>query len=308
VEIRQLRYFVAVAEERHFGRAAKTLYISQPSLSYAIKSLETSLGVRLFRRHVRGVDLTEAGADLLPTAKAVLAQARAVEEIAERHRTGRAGRLRIGFEASGAGRLSTTARAEFARRYPHVRVEPRSYDWQREVAALHEGAIDVAFVWLPADPAGLHLETVAREARLCAMSRQHALSGRESLSIMDLAREPFIRTQTAAQWWLDWWVVNPRPDGSEPVWWRRTTENIEDLLEQVAEGGCVATVPASVAAYYPRPDLAFIPITDVEPVTIALGWLEDNDSPLVASFAEIVRELAARDGADDAALAPGAAR
>ncbi|HMJ04327.1 MAG TPA: LysR family transcriptional regulator [Conexibacter sp.] len=291
MEIRQLGYFVAVAEAHHFGRAAKVLFISQPSLSYAIKSLEQSLGVQLFHRHARGVDLTEAGADLLPTAKAILSQVRWMEDIAERHRVGGAGRLRIGFQASAAGRLSTMARAEFQRLHPDVRLEPRSFGWRHEVTALREEAVDVAFVWLPADTDGLHLEVIAEETRMCALSKQHPLSGRESLSIMDLVDEPFMRSKTAPQSWLDWWVVNPRPDGSEPVWWPRTAENTEELLEQVAEGGCVATVAASVATYYPRPDLAFIPIVDIEPVRIALGWREGDDSPLVASFAEVVRQL-----------------
>jgi DNA-binding transcriptional LysR family regulator len=100
-----------------------------------------------------------------------------------------------------------------------------------------------------------------------------------------------MRTPAAAQWWLDWWAVNPRPDGSTPRWWPRTTRNIDDLLEQVAEGQCVATVPASVATYYPRPDLVFLPIVDIDPMKIALGWLEGNESQLIESFAEIVREI-----------------
>lgn len=293
MEIRQLRYFVAVAEERHFGRAAKALYISQPSLSYAIKSFEASLGVQLLHRHVRGVDLTEAGADLLPEAKAVLAQVRDLEQIAERHRAGDAGRLRIGFEASAAGRLSTMARSEFARRHPDVSIETRSYDWREELTALRQGEVDVAFVWLPVEDAtGVHFEVVAEEQRMCVMSREHRLSGQAELSIMDLAKEPFMRSNKASKSWVDWWVVNPRPDGSEPVWWPRSAENTEELLEQVAEGQCVATVTASIAEYYPRRDLTFIPIVDIEPLKIALAWVEGRKSPLVASFAEIVRRLA----------------
>jgi DNA-binding transcriptional LysR family regulator len=293
MEIRQLRYFVAVAEARHFGRAAETLFISQPSLSYAIKSLEKGLGVELFRRHARGVDLTEAGADLLPTAKAVLSQVRWIDDLAERHRAGSAGRLRIGFEASGAGRLSTMARSKFAQQHPNVRIEPRSFGWRQEVKALHDDVVDIAFIWLPADSSGLHVEVIAEEIRMCAVARDHPLAGRETLTIMDIAEEPVMKTKTAPQEWLDWWVVNPRPDGSEPTWWPRTAENTEELLEQVAEGGCVATVAASVSTYYPRQDLAFIPIVDIEPVKIALGWVEGNESPLVESFAAIVRELAA---------------
>src|SRR5579862_7497996 len=195
MEVRELRYMVAVAEARHFGRAAAALHVSQPSLSYSIKRLEQSIGVQLFRRHARGIDLTEAGADLLPAAKAILRQVDRMAEVAERHRDGAVGKLRIGFQASAAGPLSTQARAEFARRYPRVTVEPRRYDWQEEAAALRLGDVDVAFVWLPVDPSGLHLEIVAQEQRVCVVTKQHRLAGRESLSIMDLVHEPFMRAR-----------------------------------------------------------------------------------------------------------------
>jgi DNA-binding transcriptional LysR family regulator len=165
MELRQLRYFIAVAEERHYGRAAGRLYISQPSLSFAIKALERELGIRLFSRHARGVDLTNAGTELLPEARKAVRQADKVTEIAARHRAGQTGRLRVAFQATGAGELSTVARAEFRRRFPEVKVELKRVDWGREAEALREESADVAFLWLPADTHDLHVEVVATERR-----------------------------------------------------------------------------------------------------------------------------------------------
>src|SRR5918999_6030295 len=131
-EIRRLRYFVAVAERLSFSRAALDLHISQPALSEAVRKVEVELGVELLERSSRGVALTGAGETLLHEAREVLAR---LDEAVLRTREaarGRAGRLRVGFEAAGAGLLSTRARARFTRRFPHVRVEPKRFEWGGE--------------------------------------------------------------------------------------------------------------------------------------------------------------------------------
>jgi len=97
---------------------------------------------------------------------------------------------------------------------------------------------------------------------------------------------------STSQSWINWWVVNPRPDGSPVKFWGRSAKNTEELLELVSEGGCIGTVAASVATYYPRPDIRFVPITDIEPLRIAIAWVEGNASPVVEQFAAIVRRLA----------------
>src|SRR5918999_1750258 len=142
-EIRQLRYLLAVAERRSVSAAALDLHLSQSALSEALRKLEVELGVELLARSSRGVTVT----------------------------------------AAGEARLSTQSRARFLARFPHVRVEPRRYDWGGEVAALRDGECDVAFVWLPADLTGLRSEIVATEARLAGVSVDHRLAGRASLSV-----------------------------------------------------------------------------------------------------------------------------
>ena len=291
-ELRQLRYFVAVAERLSFSRAALDLHLSQPALSEAVRKLETEIGADLLTRTSRQVALTPAGAALLPEARDVLARADAALESARRAARGQAGLLRVGFVTAGAGRLSTLARARFAARHPDVKVEPRSFEWGGEVAGLRDGECDVAFVWLPADTAGLHTEIVAVEPRYAGFAVGHPLAERDELSIEDLADEPIMWTRRAPRFWVDWWAVNPRPGGREPVWGPEN-ENVEEMLEQVAGGVAMCIVPRSLTEFYGRPDIAWMPIVDVDPLRIALAWRDGAEPPpFVANFAAVVRELA----------------
>jgi DNA-binding transcriptional LysR family regulator len=292
VELRHLRYLVAIADEGNLGRAAQTLYVSQPALSYAVKSLESEFGIKLFDRHAGGVTETVAGRDVVAEARRTLRQADRVTAAAERHRRGETGVLRVGFEASGAGELTTRARAEFARRHPGVRVEPKRFDWGEEAAALRDGRVDVAFVWLPNDLTGLHTEIVHTEPRVVGLPSGHPLADRDGISVLDVNDEPLMWTERAPRVWVDWWAVNPRPDGSIPRW-GPTNDNVEEMLEQVAEGAAICFAPTSMALYYARPDLSWVPLTDVEPLRVALAWPDGADNPLAHGFARVVRELAA---------------
>jgi DNA-binding transcriptional LysR family regulator len=126
---------------------------------------------------------------------------------ARAHAEGQRGVLRIGFEASGAGELTTRARAEFARTHPAVRVQPKRYDWGGEAAALRESKVDAAFVWLPADTSGMHVEVVHTEPRVVAVWRGHRLAQRKSISILDIRDDPLMWTTKAPRAWVN----RPRP-------------------------------------------------------------------------------------------------
>jgi DNA-binding transcriptional LysR family regulator len=289
---RDLRYFVAVAERLSFSRAAEDLPLSQSALSEAVRRLETEVGTKLLRRDSRRVELTPPGEVLLADAREVLAQLDHAIDRTERAGRGELGRLRVGFEASGAGELSTLARARFAREHPAVRVEPKRFDWGGEAAGLREGACDVAFVWLANDLSGLEAEEVTSERRYVGLHTAHRLARKPQISIMDLKDEPIMWTRRAPRVWVDWWAVNPRPDGSEPIWGPEN-ENVEEMLEQVAEGAAICITPRSMATHYARPDLAWVPIADIEPLRIALCWRRGDDSALVSSFARATRDIAA---------------
>lgn len=291
-EVRQLRYFVAAAERLSFSQAALDLHISQPALSEAIRKLEIELDVKLLERSTRRVALTVAGEALLHDGRQVLAAFDRALLGAQQAARGQAGRLRVGFEATGAGPLNTRARARFSRRFPEVRVEPKRFDWGGEVDGLRNDDCDIAFVWLPADSTGLVMEPVAEEPRFAGLSAGHPLASRSGLAIDDLNAEPIMWTRRAHRFWVDWWAVNPRPDGSQPTWGCEN-DNVEEMLEHVAAGAGYCIGSHSMTEFYRRPDLAWIPITDIEPLRIALAWRDGEPSPLVPAFAQAVRELSA---------------
>ncbi|GAA1585623.1 LysR family transcriptional regulator [Actinomadura kijaniata] len=293
VDTGALRCFVMVAEQLNFTRAAERLFLSQPTLSRRIRRLEEDLRTPLFERTGREVLLTPAGEAFLPLARGLLADwltaqrtVRTVAAVGSRV-------LRVGFEASGAGSLATRAYTEFMRRHPDSTVEPKRFDWGGEVAALHEGLVDVAFVWLPADTTGLHTEIVTVERRMAGLAARHPLAGRADVSIMDLADEPIVWTRRAPRAWVDWWAVNPRPDGREPVWGPEN-DNVEEMLEHVASGQAICISPESMSLNYGRPDLTWLPVRDIAPLRVALCWPVTSASPSVAAFAAVVRRLSGR--------------
>jgi DNA-binding transcriptional LysR family regulator len=291
MDLRELRYLVTVAETGHVGRAAERLFISQPSLSYALRKLERELGVVLLERHARGVSVTEAGREVVTEARRALRAADRVRAAAERHAAGAAGRLRIGFQASGAGPLATRLRSAFESAHPGVVVEPRRYDWGGEVPALREGEVDVAFVWQPNDVSGLASLRLTSEPRVIGLPADHPLASRDELSIMDVKDEPLVWTRKAPRDWVEWWAVDPRPDGSHPTWGAEN-DNIDELLDQVATGHGASIGPASHALYYSRPDIVWVPLTDIDPLVIDLAWDPSHTNPAVDAYVAIAREYA----------------
>ena len=255
--------------------------------------LEAELGTRLLDRTSRSVALTPAGAVLLEDAREVLRAAAAALDRARAAGRGEAGTLRLGFTSTGAGELGTRAQARFLARHPGARIQPRVFAWGGEADGLRDGRCDVAFLWLPNATTALHVEEVAQERRHAGLPAAHRLARRAEVSVLELRDEPLMWTRRAPRSWVDWWAVNPRPDGSEPVWGPEN-ENVEEMLEQVAAGIGVCIGPASMAARHARPDLRWIPLADVEPLRIALAWPVPGPGgvpPLVRGFAAVVREL-----------------
>jgi DNA-binding transcriptional LysR family regulator len=296
-----LRYFVAVAERLSFRGAADALYVSQPSLSRQIRALELSLQGPLFERTTREVRLTPAGEALLPHARDLLARWQRARRETLSQAAAQRQAVRLGFEATGAGKLGSRARALFEQRHA-ASIEPRRFDWGGEVPALRNGIVDVAFVWLPADLTGLEHRLIATEPRMIALRRDHPLGAREHTRLRDIAHIPLVRTSKAPEFWVDWWAVNPRPDGTRATW-GPDNDNPEEQLDHVAAGVAGAIVPQSMSSFYGRPDLIYLPITDIDPLQIALGWTPDPP-PLVAAFIDTVLELAEPAHTGDAAVTP----
>lgn len=291
IRTQTLKYFVAVAEEMHFSLAAERLGVSQPAISRQIRLLETDLGTALFSRTGKGVRLTAAGAALLGPARQLLTAWETAQRAARTAAAQEAQVLRVGFVATAAQALTDEVSSHVAARLPGVSLKLTQYGWGGEVAALRQGIVDVAFIWLPTDTTGLFTEIVAREPRVVGMAVTHRLAGRDRVRVADLRGEPMPWARQASREWVNWWAVVPRPDGSEPVW-GPPNDNAEELLEYVAAGPGICIVPQSMAYYYPRPDVVWLPLVDAEPLRVAVGWPSDLRSPLVEQFVAIVKEMA----------------
>ena len=188
MELRQLRYFVAVAEELNFGRAAARLHISQPPLTRQIHRLEEELGVNLFRRTTRKVELTEAGQTFVIEARQIIARVAHAAGLASQANRGIAGHLVIGYTPPRTALVARTLKV-FAQKYPNVRLELRDILGQT-TELIRDGRVDVAFVPLPIESTGLVVHTVLREQFVVAMTSMHRLAQKKFVTIQELADEP----------------------------------------------------------------------------------------------------------------------
>lgn len=292
VPIHVIRYFCVLAEELHFGRAAERLSITPPSLSQQISRLEQQLDVKLFDRSPRKVELTAYGRELLPFARRVqddhdqlLAWGRSVR------RDRMAPVLRVGVVAAGAGTLTTAAIAATMQAIPQARIEMRRLGFFDVAEELEGGRVDVVFAPAPLRlPPRVRAEALWREARVLVVRADHPFAGCEEISILETSDLSFVSVAGGPVDVVDWWLVDPRPDGSRP---RRgpTADSVEGLLELVAAGAGVNIAGQSASQHYRRAELAFIPITDIEPATIVLCSLGDSTNPMVDTFRETALTL-----------------
>ena len=192
MELRQLRYFVAVAEERHFGRAAKKLRLSQPPLSTQIKGLEEELGVKLFQRSTRQVALTDAGRTFLERAEGILEAVEEAKEAAKGADEGVGGRLEIGFISSATLGLLPPAIRLFRERFGGVEIELRELTSAQQIDALYAGEIRVGLVRLPLRAPGLRFEPLQEESFLVALPSGHPLEALESVPLEAMVDQPLI--------------------------------------------------------------------------------------------------------------------
>lgn len=192
MEFRQLRYFVTIAQELHFGRAAKYLDITQPALSKQIQVLENKLGVQLLTRSQRQVSLTPAGEIFALKAKQLLEQAEEAIAITKRTALGEVGRLTIGFTATATYTVLPQLISRFRLSYPHIEVEMLELSTEEQVAALNQETIDLGFLHPPIDSRGLEVKPILAEEFVVVLPPKHPLHQKRSLSVKDLANESFL--------------------------------------------------------------------------------------------------------------------
>lgn len=311
VEVRELRYFIAVAEELNFTRAAQRLGMAQPPLSAAIGKLERKLGVRLLDRTSRRVMLTPAGAMLLAEGRTAVENLGAVVQRVRRQAVPD-GLLTVVVKAGdGTGLVRQIARRCAADpQVPEVRIMfSRAGD---TTAAVRGGVADAAILRAPFDSRGLDTEVLLAEPRVAALPADHRLAGRREIRRADLAGEPMPRwAAPAAADALAFWTGTDTPPGPGALAAPTDPGNCPDragplvsdmnqLLDAVALGQAIAFIPASVASRHAVPDLAFVPVTDLSPSTVAAAWPEGSRSPAIARFLRTAAEVAASHGTLDA--------
>jgi DNA-binding transcriptional LysR family regulator len=290
LDLRKVRYFVAVAEQLHFGRAAEQLYIAQPVLSRQIRALEDELKVTLFVRDRRTTELTPAGEQLLADARPLLANADAA-----RRRTGIAVRGRDTFTVGFMPGLIVTAEVRaLSSRHPELTVDVVRTSWDDQTEVIHDGRVDVSYVRLPVDPRGLEIRSLLSEPRVVVLPAEHRLAGKQQISITDLAEEHLLQDPDAVPEWRDI-ATELREIGRRRVipYYR----SVEEKLEHVAAGHGVIVLPLSTATFYTRADVTHVGIEDIAPNHVSLAWDSSRRSPLIGEFVAIATsELLDRPG------------
>ncbi len=277
VHLRDLRYFVAVADAASFTRAAEILFVSQPALSKQVRALETRLGVRLLDRVPSGLALTPEGAALLPHARRLVEDWAAVR--AEVRRAGAAPTLLVGLQTA-VGR-DLTRRLLEATRERGARMQVRLISWSDASTGLGDGSVDVAFVWLPLVAPDVEARVLLREPRWVALAADHPLAARTEVTMADLADEAFVALPHAAGAQREFWLAT----AERPAPARVTVEadTAEGAIEAVASGAGVVLLAEGNARLLARPDVVCRPVADLSPCELAVAWRRGDSRELVTA-------------------------
>ncbi len=278
LDLRKLRYFLAVADRLHFGRAAEELHIAQPALSRQVRALEQDLGASLFTRDRHSVVLTDAGRQLLADAGPLLASADAIRRRVTTAASG-SRRLVVGFRT---GIPVIPAAQAFKARHPDVVVDVQRIEWDDQATMLLDGRIDVGYVRLPIDETGLRVTPLYAEPLMVVLPADHRLAGKEEVTESDLAGEPLV-------WHADpstHPTRRPHPDSGLRV------RGVEEKLEHVAAGRGISFVGRSETVFYSRPDICYVSIPELAPDQVCLAMAASRTSPLADDFFTAARATA----------------
>ncbi|MFI6655182.1 LysR family transcriptional regulator [Streptomyces sp. NPDC050523] len=275
MELRTLRYFVAVAEELHFGRAAARLHMSQPPLSRAIKQLETDVGAVLFDRSSAGVSLTAVGVVLLEEARGLLDQAdRMRVRVAA---AAGAASLTVGLLGDNTDPGIRRLADDYRRRHPHIEVRVREAGLADPTCGLHAGLVDIALTRAPFDETGLTVRELRADPVGALLRADDPLAGRDAVHLADLAdRRWFVFPEGTDPLWQSYWNGGERREG--PV-----VRAVQECRQAVLWNG---TVGITLVTHEPGAGLAVVPLVDMEPSRAVVAWNEGDTNPLVRSFAQ----------------------
>jgi DNA-binding transcriptional LysR family regulator len=288
MELRHLRYFVAVAEELHFGRAAERLHMAQPPLSQQIRQLEVEIGFDLFRRTKRSVQLTEAGQLFLDRVRVIFAQVDQAIEIGRQASRGDLGQMIVGFVGSAAYNVLPPILQAMRTQVPGVSLELRELTTVQQLQWVAEGNIDVGFVRPPVDLPGLESEVIFQEPLMVALSEYHPLCQDKTVAVRSLMNESFIQfPRVLAPGLYDPIISLCQQAGFSPNVVQEAIQ-MQTIVSLVAAEMGVAIVPASLQNLQ-RKGVVYKPLAEVTPlVAIALVWRK-FPSPAVQRFVEVAR-------------------
>jgi DNA-binding transcriptional LysR family regulator len=296
MELRQLRYFLAVAEERHFGRAADHLRIAQSGLSQQIKALERSLGTQLFIRDRRRVELTPAGEYLAEEARSLLSRASRVEETLPLIGEGKGGLLKIATSSAGLHPLAGDLIDRFRERSPDIELHVVPGSGPQNLEALQRRDVDVAFVSYPFDPQdGLSWLPTGSLELVIALSERHRLASIERIPRPELLAEPFLTwPRTFNPPLMDHIHRSLFGDRHHPSLIEVPELNQATRLTRLARSERMVGLGLPEEAELAIPGLAYRRVEDPVPlVDYGLAWLNEHDSPFATAFIDAVRETVA---------------
>jgi DNA-binding transcriptional LysR family regulator len=306
VELRELRVFLTLADELHFGRTAERMGISQPAVSEAVRVLESRLGVKVFERTSRRVRLTPAGEQLRRNLQPPLAGLNeALAEASELSRTVR-GLLRVGFVLTTDGPALSRLITAFQSRYPACEVRLSEVETFDAYRALRRGDIDVLCNWLAVGEPGLTAGTAfAYYRRALAVAPSHRLAAQAAVSVEDLAREEVALLPPSTPAAVYDLLIPPRTPSGRPIRRTQPVQTINEILSMVARGRIVHPTSSDVPIF-DRGDIVLIPINDLPPLPLGLVWRTSQDNPRIRALDATARSLDAPSGAARATPRPAA--
>ena len=292
LERHELEAFLTLAEELHFGRTADRLHVSTARISQTIAKLERRVGLPLFDRTSRRVELTAVGRQLYEEVRPAWDQITAAVERAVDTGRGLSGILRAAFLHAAGGQLLVGATELFRRRHPDCDVQLREVQMADLMPWLHGGDIDLALAPYPIDEPGIATGPVlVSEHRMLAVPSQHPFARRESVSLEDLARVPVLQLPgTLPSSLRDDRTPRATPSG-RPIEPGPGAATFNETLTLIGAGHGVFPVGAQARRYYTRPDVAYIPFNDAAPIRWGLLWRADAATARVRAFAQAAQDL-----------------
>ncbi|MGW4244648.1 LysR family transcriptional regulator [Nocardia sp. NPDC004722] len=291
VHTRQLQYFIAVAEELSFTRAAQRLHVSQQGLSTQIKQLEHDMEVTLFTRTTRQVELTAAGAVFLKHVREALSGLGFGLEAARAVHRGEHDRLVLGCLEGAALTLTEPILAAFRAAHPEVTVELTHFTYDTPSAGLATGLVDVAFVRRPFVDDGLRFEPLFAQPLMAMLPAHHRLADRATVTVGELLDDPILASGPADPVWNAFWRLESHRDGHAAPAVLPVKTLLEELHQVATGAGIAMTVPC--AGWIRFPGVRVIPVSDATASEVAVCWRTAHQTPLVRSFVDIARRVRA---------------